>query len=218
MHETFAAARYHHLTIMTLLAPQPSLVPALPPVPVRRFSVEEYHRMIEDGFFAEDEAVELLEGWIIPKMARDARHDATIELADETLSGLLPSGWRVRVQCAVTTGDSEPEPDLALVKGSPRSRAKQHPGAAEVPLLIEVAESSLSLDRRLKGRAYARARFVEYWIINLVDNQVEVHTEPVSEAEEPFYRSRRVFGRGESIAFLVDGTNCVVAVNDLLAD
>src|SRR5438552_3060212 len=119
---------------MTLLAPQRPLLATLPPVPVRRFSVDEYHRMIDTGVLAEDEPVELLEGWIIPKMPRDARHDATIELADDTLSNRLPSGWRVRVQSAVTTGDSEPEPDLAIVKGSPRMRTKQPPGAPEIPL------------------------------------------------------------------------------------
>jgi hypothetical protein len=203
---------------MTLLAPQPSLVPTLPPVPVRRFSVDEYHRMIEGGFFADDEGNELLEGWIIPKMARDARHDATIELADDTLSKILPEGWRVRVQSAVTTGDSEPEPDLALVKGSPRARAKQHPGSAEVPLLIEVAESSLNIDRRLKGRIYARAQFVEYWIINLVENQIEVYTDPVADVIEPFYRGREVYGRGQTIAFTIEGTRCQVATDDLLTD
>jgi hypothetical protein len=203
---------------MTLIAPQRPLRATLPPVPVRRFSVDEYHRMIDSGVLAEDEPVELLEGWIIPKMPRDARHDATIELADDTLSSRLPPGWRVRVQSAVTTGDSEPEPDLALVKGSPRTRTKHHPGAAEIPLLIEVSESSLTLDRRDKGRAYARAQFAEYWIINLVDNQVEVYTEPVADVEEPFYRTRRVYGRGESIPLTVEGGRSAVLVDDLLAD
>src|SRR5690348_4645166 len=88
----------------------------------RRFSVDEYHRMIETGILNELDQVELLEGVVVVKMPRNPIHDATIELIEEALSRLLPAGWRVRVQSAVTFRDSEPEPDLAVVRGSPRNR------------------------------------------------------------------------------------------------
>src|SRR5579862_9140639 len=85
----------------------------IPPFPVRPFTVDEYHRMIDADVLDEGDAVELLEGWIVPKMPRNPPHDATIGLADDALRIRLPAGWHVRLQSAITTSDSEPEPDLA---------------------------------------------------------------------------------------------------------
>ncbi|QOV90133.1 Uma2 family endonuclease [Humisphaera borealis] len=174
--------------------------------------------MIETGVLAEDEPVELLEGWIIPKMPRDARHDATIELTDEALSARLPTGWRVRVQSAITTDDSEPEPDLAIVRGSPRTRTHHHPGAADIAMLVEVSGTSLLLDRRDKGRLYARAGFSCYWVINLGERQVEVFTLPVA-GPEALYRDLKVYAFGDDVPIRIDGMECgTVPVRDLIAD
>ena len=94
------------------VATQPVWNPVeMPPSPVRRFTVDEYHRMVETGVFAGDENFELLEGWIFPKMPRTPSHDAIIELTQDAVRALLPAGWRVRVQMGATTADSEPEPE-----------------------------------------------------------------------------------------------------------
>ena len=90
------------------------------PVPLRRFSVEEYHRLIDAGVFGADDRFELLEGWIVTKMVRNPPHDVPIALAQAALSPWLQAPWHLRIQSAITTAHSEPEPDLALMWGPPR--------------------------------------------------------------------------------------------------
>jgi Uma2 family endonuclease len=184
---------------------------------LRRFSVDEYHRMIDIGVLTEEDPVELLEGWIVQKMARNPPHDGTIQLAGESLRALLPRGWLVRVQSGVTTTDSEPEPDLAVVPGPAGRFLDHHPGPAEIALIIEVADASLQRDREDKGRLYARAGIRCYWIINLVDRQVEVYTEPTRSKPQPRYRQRRDYHVGDAVPLVV-GKQAVgeIEVHDLL--
>jgi len=130
---------------------------------------------------------------------------------------MLPPGWRVRVQCAITTGDSEPEPDLAVVVGDLRAFFKWHPGPSDIGLLIESAESSLDTDRVDKGRIYARANVPAYWIINLVDGQIEAYSDPNPQGTPPAYRHRDVFVRGQTVPLvLMAQTIAQVRVDDLL--
>src|SRR5690349_3673211 len=92
--------------------------PSPPPQPPqRRFTVAEYHRMIETGVLTEQDPVELLEGWVVFKMARNPRHDNTLARLQKVLNRLLGPDWEIRGQLAVTTDDSEPEPDVAVVRG-----------------------------------------------------------------------------------------------------
>jgi Uma2 family endonuclease len=185
---------------------QPAWVPALPPpLPMRRFTVDEYHRMIDAGVFGGDERFELLEGWIVAKLTRKPPHDATIELLTDVLRDRLPAGWRVRVQSAITTADSEPEPDLAVVRGGPRDYLKRHPGPADLAMVVEVADSSLADDRSLEARLYARAGIPAYWIVNLVDLRVEVYTDPTGLVASPSYRSERAYGVGDAVPLIVEG-------------
>src|SRR5688572_23607500 len=135
---------------MSVLTAFQTPVVAMPPFAVRKFSVDEYHQMIAAGVFDEDEAIELLEGWITPKMARNPPHEATIHHVPEVLRPLLPPAYGTRIQSAITTSDSEPEPDVAVVVGPAMRYVKHHPGPADITLLIEVADSSLSHDRQEK--------------------------------------------------------------------
>jgi hypothetical protein len=181
--------------------------PIAPPAgQLRPFTVDEYHRMIQAGILTEDDPVELLEGWIVFKMPRDPRHDATIGLTEEALRSTLPAAWRVRVQSAITTGNSEPEPDLAVVLGPVTRYMAHHPGPADIGILIEVADSSLARDRGEKARAYAGAGIACYWIVNLQANEVEVYTGPSGPADFPAYASRQVYRRGDSIPVTLGGT------------
>jgi hypothetical protein len=191
-----------------------SFVP--PPGPVRRFTVAEYHKLIGSGFFAHDERFELLEGWIVPKMTRNPPHEVAIELANDAIRAVLPAGWRARIQSAITTADSEPEPDLAVVRGAARDHLQHHPGPADIALVVEVADSTLPDDRRWKGRLYARAGIVCYWIINLVDGCVEVYDDPTGPEAEPRYRRMRSFGAGEAVELSLGGRNTAITVADLL--
>jgi Uma2 family endonuclease len=167
--------------------------------------VEEYRRLGREGILREDDRVELLDGWIVRKMIHDPQHDVAIELADEALRRHLPPGFRVRIQSVVTTRDSEPEPDLAVVRGDPRRRRKRHPTPAEVALVVEVADTSLETDRSFKAALYARARIPVYWIVNVADGQVEVYTEPSRSPRSAQYKVCRVYKRGESVPLVVLG-------------
>ncbi len=173
--------------------------------------------MIEAGVLPEDERVELLEGWIVPKMPHHPPHDGTIDITEERLRGALPAGWRIRVQSAITTSDSEPEPDVAVVRGTARSFLTRHPGPADIGLLIEVSESTLQRDRTEKARLYARAQIGWYWLINLVDRQVEVHSDPTGPVAEPAFRQVRVYGIQDSVPFVLDGVEVAsIPVSDIL--
>ena len=188
-----------------------------PPYPVWRFSVADYHRLIAAGGFTEDDPVELLEGWIVPKMPHNPLHDSILDGAQETIGQALPSGWRIRVQMAITTADSEPEPDIAVVRGPADRYRKRHPGPQDIAMLVEVSDATLRSDRVHKGRLYARAAIPFYWIINLVDGQVEVYTEPTGSTEAARYRCRQDYKKKQSVPLIVGGkTIAEIPVRDLL--
>jgi Putative restriction endonuclease len=184
---------------------------------MRRFTVDEYHRMIEAGILTEDDPVELLGGWIVLKMPHNPPHDNALELADEAIRARLPTGWRLRIQSAIITTDSEPEPDLAVVRGTARVRQGRHPGPADIGLLLEVADSTLLSDGQDKGPLYAAAGIGCYWILNLVDRQVEVYTDPTGPDANPVYRRRQDYRPGDAVPLVLDGQQVVqIPVADLL--
>ncbi len=170
----------------------------------RRFSIPEYHRMALVGILTEDDNLELLEGYLVHKMTRNAPHDGTLHRLLRFLSRMVPDGWEVRCQAAVTLSDSEPEPDIAVVRIDPADYMHRHPAPADIALVIEVADSSLDGDRADKCRIYARAGIREYWIVNLVDTQVEVYSSPVGDPT-PFYRDRVDRQLGDEIEVMLDG-------------
>lgn len=188
-----------------------------PPVPIWRFTVEKYQQLGEIGVLGENDRVELLEGWIVPKMVHNPPHDVSVQLTGRVLRAVIPEGWCDRSQATVRTDDSAPEPDVAIVRGSHRDFISRHPEPGEVGLVVEVAESSLSTDRGTKARLYARAQIPCYWIINLIDRQLEVLTNPGGPADAPAYDQRQVFGPDDDVPFVLDGTELArIAVRELL--
>lgn len=185
--------------------------PAIAPVPqidvaqLRRFTVDEYHQLIQQGFFAGDDRFELLEGLIVRKMPHDPIHDACVATLRRLIDALLPPGFHVRVQSAVTSSDSEPEPDIALVRGCEFDYAAQHPGARDTPLLAEVANTSVAEDRVIKGPMYARAGFPIYWLLNIPDRRVEIYTDPSGPDPAPAYRRREDFHTDQAITLALHG-------------
>jgi Uma2 family endonuclease len=202
---------------MSVIAPYGLNHFQLPPFPVRRFTVDEYHQMIEKGVLTENDPVELLEGWIVPKMPRKPPHDVTIGLIQAALGPRLPSGWHIRGQSALTLDDSEPEPDIAVVRGSLRTYVDRHPGPDETALVIEAADSSLAHDRVAKGRLFARAGIAIYWVVNLVDSRIEVFSDPSGPDSNPQYRQQKFYHRGELVPLVMEGKEvAAVPVDDLL--
>ena len=205
---------------MTQTTTPTRLPPALPPANafLRRFTVDEYHRMIDAGILTEDDPVELLEGWVRYKMPRNPRHDTRLDVTKQALMAVLPSAWWVRDQKAITLSDSEPEPDLTVVPAPARKYEDHHPGPGEIALVIEVANSTLDFDRVEKSRIYAAAGIPIYWIVNLVDNQVEVFTDPTGPCPHPAYRRRTDFKPGDTVPVQLAGQIVAsVAVTDLFA-
>jgi Uma2 family endonuclease len=194
--------------------------PALPetylPFPVHRWTVEQYRALGEAGVLTEDDPVELLEGLIVPKMNLNPRHSMTVQAAHEVLRGRLPPGWCIRVQDVVTTADSEPEPDLAVVRGSHRDYADAHPTAGQTAVVIEVADSSLPRDLA-KRRIYARSGIPVYWIVNLVECRIEVYTDPTGPDSEPAYRRRDDYSAADSVPWWIEQQEVArIKVADLL--
>ncbi|MBC6471457.1 MAG: Uma2 family endonuclease [Hormoscilla sp. GM102CHS1] len=164
---------------------------AVPTEPVWRLTVEQYHQMIRSGILDSDDKVELLEGWLIPKMAKNPPHRAATKLTRNALEAIAPDGWYVDSQEPITLDDSEPEPDIVIVGGETRDYLDGHPGGPDVALVVEVADSTLERDRILKQRLYARAGIPVYWIVNLVEGQLEVYSRPVDLSSGPIYRQRQ---------------------------
>src|SRR3954451_20854888 len=129
----------------------------------RQFSVAEYHKLIDIGILTEDDNLELLEGYLVHKMSRNPPHDAAIQKGMKKWLRLLPPGWDLRVQSAITLTDSEPEPDFAIVRGDETVYVARHPGPADIGLVVEVSEPTLPGDRDDKGRIYASAGIPTYW-------------------------------------------------------
>jgi Uma2 family endonuclease len=182
----------------------------------RRFSVAEYHRLIELGMLTEDDNLELLEGYLVHKMSRNPPHDAAIQKGTKKWLRLLPPGWDLRVQSAITLAESEPEPDFAVVRGEETVYLTRHPAPADIGLVVEVSDSTLPGDRDDKGRIYARAGIVCYWIVNLNDRQVEVYTAPSGPVPDPKFGQRIDYHPGDSVSLVLGGTPVQVAVQDLL--
>lgn len=181
-------------------------------VRVRRWTRAEYDRLIALGLLGEDERVQLVEGEILEMSPQSAPHMAAIRLVEEALRAAFGPGFDVRVQGPLALGpDSEPEPDVAVVRGGPRDYRDHHPTGQDAVLVVEVADASLRFDRERKGKVYAAARVPEYWVVNLESRVLEVYREP----EQGRYTSCLVYGPGDAVAPLFS-PRAHIAVADLL--
>jgi Uma2 family endonuclease len=184
---------------------------------IARFSVARYQRMIETGVLTPDDKVELLENYVVLKMPRNPLHDSTIQRMLRPLMRSLPAAWDTRIRSAVALSDSQPEPDFALVRGSAADYENRHPGAADLGLIVEVADSSLLRDQRDKTRIYARAGIPCYWIVNLVDQRIEVYSQPSGPVAVPAYQSFQTYQPVDALPLVLDGVTIgTVPAADLL--
>jgi len=144
---------------------------------LHRWTRHEYERLIDHGFLDEDDPIELLDGLLLVKEPQHSPHRTAVLLVAKALERAFGDGWFVQTQSPIILGErSEPEPDVCVVRGSPRDYIDSHPTLPA--LIVEVAQSGLGIARGRKAAAYARARIADYWIVNLVDRVLEVHREP----------------------------------------
>ncbi|MEO6862563.1 MAG: Uma2 family endonuclease [Microcoleus sp.] len=167
----------------------------------KRFTTEEYHRLTELGFFAEDERVELINGELVKMAAKGTAHSVCETRLERELFKLLGERATLRgQQPIILPDDSEPEPDRAIVQNRPDDYLSSHPCPADILLLIEIADSSLSYDKQVKLPLYAAAEISDYWIFNLSQTCLECYSEPYQNAPGQFgYRKTLIFLPNESV-------------------
>jgi Uma2 family endonuclease len=170
-----------------------------------QITVEKYRAMIDAGILTEDDPVELLDGYLVEKTAKTPPHRVATGSTRKALEQIVPAEWYLDTHAPITTMESEPEPDVTVVRGGSDDFSQRHPGPDDVGLLVEVSEATLAHDRGPKKRIYARAKIAVYWIVNLVDRQIEVHADPTGPAEQPEYRQKQIYKPGESIPVVLGG-------------
>ncbi len=176
-----------------------------------RMTVIEYERI---GGMLDDPRVELIDGYLVKKTSKKPRHVATVKRIYRIFAGLLPPGWTWQKEDPIRITDfDEPEPDVAVLRGSDRDYDGRIPDAADVALVVEVAESTLERDQSRKLLAYAKGRIPVYWIVNLVDSQIEVYSDPAPEG----YRSVQVVKPGQDVPIVIGGAVVgQIGVSDIL--
>ena len=169
----------------------------------RHWTVDDYHKMIEVGILDEQDKVELIGGMVVEMSAKGRRHNRTIVALVDAFSAVLPCGEALLApqNSFLLSDDTEPEPDVSVIRG-PLERYDHRPTtAADVLLLVEVADSSLRFDRNVKLPRYARAGVPEVWIADLTgEGGVERYTEPAAEGA---YGSVARFDRGQEVVSVV---------------
>jgi Uma2 family endonuclease len=186
-------------------------------VELKRWKRVEYEQLVEKGVFGTGDRVELIDGLLIVAEPQSATHYTAIKLVERALARAFGEGWHTRSQAPIALDEtSEPEPDVAVVRGDLRAYTAAHPD--DPVLVVEVALTSLALDRGHKASLYARAGRPEYWIVNLVERVLEVYRDPAPSPSAPYgwdYGARETLGAGDSVRPLAASTARVV-VGDLL--
>jgi Uma2 family endonuclease len=198
---------------MATIAPTRPTSPA--PPGTRRITVDEYERIIRSGAIRDPDRVELIDGYMVDKMGKSAEHGYSTRKLLDGLGTMIGPGWTCRSEQPVRIpAYDEPEPDITIVRGSTEDYAHRIPGPDDVGLLIEISLTTLDTDRGVKLAAYAADGVPVYWIVNLVERQVEVYTCPTRTGR---YRSHKDFRPGQQVPVVIDGQRLgFVAVDDIL--
>jgi Uma2 family endonuclease len=193
-----------------------SMMAALPNTgitPIWHMSVEQYHAMIDNGILGPDDPVELLEGVLVQKMPINPPHRISTLAVFQALIRIVSAGWYVDKEAPVTFAASEPQPDVAVIRGETRDYPGRHPGPEDVALIVEVADATVARDRVVKKRIYAAAGVPFYWLLDLINFNLEVYSEPKSGD----YQQCAVYGPDDSVPVTLDGrTVGTIPVRSLL--
>lgn len=167
----------------------------------KHFTIAEYHRLTEIGFFSEDDRFELIHGEIFEMAAKGVAHETCLRRFLRELNKIL--GELATLQCQapiLLPNDSEPEPDFTLVRNREDDYLSGHPTPADILLLIEIADSSLTYDKEMKLPVYAEAGISDYWIFNLGRDCLECYSEPYRTMKGDFsYRRTVIFLPNETV-------------------
>src|SRR5262245_18314467 len=184
---------------------------------LKRWRRVEYERLVDRGVFEPGDRVELIDGLLLVSEPQSSLHYTAILLVQQALARAFGEGWSVRTQTPIALDDaSEPELDVAVVRGGIRDFAASHP--VDPVLVVEVSVSNLAFDREHKASLYARAGRPEYRIVNLIDRVLEVWRQPAPEPSAPYgwdYAFVDALGPTERVSALAAPT-IQIAVGDLL--
>ena len=177
-----------------------------------RMSLGQYEALVASGAFNEHDRLHLINGFLVERMTQGDPHCVADDLCRNALVSALPTGWFVRSNKPVRLPPhSKPEPDHAVVRGQIRDYLHQSPGPADVALIVEIAFSSLRDDREM-ARLYSQAGISTYWIVNLIDRQVEVYSDPTGTG----YASYVCYSVGQIVPVVIAGVQAgSVAVADI---
>jgi Uma2 family endonuclease len=177
-----------------------------------RWTIDEYYRMAETGILEPEARVELIDGVVVDMTPIGPGHGGHVKRGNRVFTRLLGDQAIVSVQDSVVLGPRfGPEPDLALLRPRADDYTESNPTAADILLIVEIADSSLVYDRGAKALLYAQAGILDYWIVNLVDGQIEVHRDPSPAG----YQTIESAQRGDAIS-LVAFPDISIAVTDIL--
>ena len=169
----------------------------------KRFTLDEYHRLGELGFFHEDDHIELINGEIIQMASKGTAHETCLRNLLRELPKIVGDRATLQSQAPIALPpNSEPEPDFAILQNRDDNYLLSHPKAADVLLVMEVADSSLTYDQDVKIPLYAKGGITDYWIFNLFDNYLEAYSEQYQDNQGRYgYSNKRIFLSNEIITF-----------------
>ncbi len=174
-----------------------------------RWTRDQYERLVRLGAFELDQRLELIDGEIVDMAPQNEPHAVALCLLHDALRAAYGDGYVIRIQSPLALDPgSAPEPDLAVVPGTPRDFLANHPSHAV--LLVEIADATLAYDRSTKRLLYARNEVPEYWLANLVQGVLETYRNP----QDSDYLEHRILRKGETL--VPNGARRAVAVADLL--
>ncbi len=162
----------------------------------KRFRVEDFRRMTEAGILPEESGWEIIDGYLVDKMSIGSKHASVVRRISKLLEKKFGEIIQVSGQNPIYIDEfNEPEPDIALLKPREDFYAESHPTAEDILLVIEVSNSTIEYDRDIKKTLYAEAGIIEFWIVNLPDNTIEVYSQP----KNGNYRLARILEKGETV-------------------
>jgi Uma2 family endonuclease len=184
---------------------------------IKRWTRVEYERLVDLGAFLPGDRLELVGGHLLVREPQGGPHFTAVGLVEDALRAAFGPGWTVRSQGPIALDDdSEPEPDIAVVRGSRRDHTRTHP--SRPVLIVEVADWTLRFDRNAKASLYARAGITDYWVVNLADQVLEVRRDPVAAPKARYghrYSTTIVLRGGEHVSPLA-APHATIPIADLL--
>jgi Uma2 family endonuclease len=169
----------------------------LPSTNLKYWTVEDYYRMSDLGILDPNERTELLAGQIVIMTAKGTPHVVTLQLLANSLEQQLNRSALIRTQDPIRLDNfSEPEPDLALVKGTILDYTEHHPVPEDIYLVVEVADSTLKQDCEVKDKLYARSSIAEYWVVDIKNRQVQIFRHPTATG----YTSQLILTEAHSVS------------------